>query len=101
MMCSEVKIPSLHEMIADAVHYLIVISLAQAGYQNPNRQRTAIAQGARQKTRLIVEFSGDGFDAVPCNGESNGPEHHSEPRKPLPGSSSSGRLSFSGSRFQS
>ena len=53
-------------MIANAAHYLGVISVAEFRDQYSNGQRTAIPKRARQKARLILEFLGCSLDAVPC-----------------------------------
>src|SRR5580704_17094701 len=64
VMRGEIKVSRLHEMIADAVHDLVVISLAQVRHQDAHRQRTAVAQGTRQKAWLVVEFSRRGFNPL-------------------------------------
>src|SRR5579863_6198623 len=64
MVCREIEISAIHEMVADATYDLIVVGFAEVGYQNSDAQGSTIAKGTRQKTRSIVEFFGCFFDAI-------------------------------------
>src|SRR5260370_1486363 len=66
VMCSKVKISRLHQMIANAAHYLGVVSVAKLRHQYSDSPRTTIPKRARQEARLIIEFLGCGLNAVPC-----------------------------------
>src|SRR5260370_35959755 len=71
VMCSKVKISRLHQMIANAAHYLGVVSVAKLRHQYSDSPRTTIPKRARQEALLIIEFLGCGLNLVLC-GQGNG-----------------------------
>ena len=64
VMRSEVEVACLHQLIANTTQHLCVIAVAQFGHHDAYGQSTAIAQGTREKTRLIVEFLRGSFNAI-------------------------------------
>lgn len=63
MVCTEIKIAFLHEVIADAAHDHGVIAVAQFRDENADGEGALFAQGAGEKTGLVIKFACGGADA--------------------------------------
>src|SRR5579859_695486 len=64
MVRGEIKISRIHQLISDSAHHLGVISVAKFRYQDSDRRSSPVAQRAREKAGLVIQFLRCGLNAV-------------------------------------